>query len=316
LGDYRRAIELLTQALTIFREIGNREGEASALGGLGDSHASLGEYREAIELYSQALTIFREIGNREGEASALGGLGDSQANLGEYREAIELYSQALTICRETHDRYGEAFALDYLGLSWLASGDAMQALTLLAQAVSVADSTGDIEPRVEARSGLARAQLQSGDPAAALATARAALNWSYASGEPTLRLIEAIALLHLDRTAEGAQAFDRATRTAETLLQLADRNVAALQAQALAFSGLAAATADTTMARKAATAFDRSRTVTSAAGVIATSLDLLDQIGSCDPTGFSPTFVPPKSCKSAWACFLPPCGELGRAQLL
>jgi hypothetical protein len=72
-------------------------------------------------------------------------------------------------------------------------------VTLLNQAVSVADSTSDIEPAAVARSGLARVYLLAGDPAAALAASAAGREWPYPTEELTLLLLEALALLELDR---------------------------------------------------------------------------------------------------------------------
>ncbi len=56
---------------------------------------------------------------------------------------------------------------------------------------------------------------------------------------------------------------------ADAPLTLTDRNVAALQARALALSGLAAATGDPTQAAEAEEAFVRAHAVTRAAGVAA-----------------------------------------------
>jgi tetratricopeptide (TPR) repeat protein len=198
---------------------------------------------------------------------------------------MELQNQALAITGETGNRYLEAAALDYLGRVWLAAGDTGQALSLLNQAVALADSTGDIEPAVEARSGLARTQLQLGDPQAALTVADAALQRPYPTEQPTLLVLKGIALLHLGRTTDGVQAFEAASRAADALLQLADRNAAALYAQALALCGLAVATTDHNRAAYAADAFTRTRAVTTAAGVTAASLQLLDQIRRNDHAG-------------------------------
>ena len=114
-------------------------------------------------------------------------------------------------------------------------------MTLLEQAVSIAGIAGDIEPAAEARSWLARARLQLGDPgAAALTAAAAGRELPYPAGEPAL-LLEGLALLGLHRPEESVQAFSGALAAADALLALADSNVAALQARALALAGLAAA---------------------------------------------------------------------------
>jgi hypothetical protein len=69
------------------------------------------------------------------------------------------------------------------------------------------------------------------------------------------------------------------------LLALADSNVAALQARALALSALAGATGDPTRAREAVETFARAQTVTSAAGVAADTRRLLNVIASHDRSG-------------------------------
>ena len=52
------------------REIGNREGEANALGNIGNVYWVKGELDKALKHYQQALKIFEEIGAVEGIKSA------------------------------------------------------------------------------------------------------------------------------------------------------------------------------------------------------------------------------------------------------
>ena len=91
-----------------------------------------------------------------------------------------------------------------------------------------------------------------------------------------MRLLEGLALLGLHRVEESVEAFSDAVTAADALLALADRNVAALQARALALSGLAAATGDPARAAEAVEAFARAHAVTSAAGVAADTRRLLE----------------------------------------
>ena len=69
------------------------------------------------------------------------------------------------------------------------------------------------------------------------------------------------------------------------LLALADRNVNALEARALALSGLAVATGDPAQAAEAAEAFARARAVTRAPGVVADTRRLFDIITAHDHSG-------------------------------
>ncbi len=284
LGDYQQGIDLHTQALTIARDTGNRQVETIQLRYLGNCHASLGDYRQAIDLLTQALTIARDIGRRQSEGAALRYLGNCHASLGDYRQAIDLLTQALATARDIGDRYGEANALDYLGRAWLAAGDARRAVPLFEQAVSLGETTGAIKLAVTARSGLARAHLQLGDPAAALAmTAQREL--VYPAEESTIRLLEGLALFELHRTGEAVRAFTDALTAADALLALAGSNVAALQARALALSGLAAGLADPARATEAVEAFSRAQAITSAAGVAGDTDRLLKTITAHDQSG-------------------------------
>jgi tetratricopeptide (TPR) repeat protein len=285
LGEYQQAFDLHTQALAVARGTSERQLESSALVNLGNCHACLGEYQQALGLHTQALAIARDIGDRRGEGTVLVNLGNCYHRLGEYQRAIDRDTEALAIARDIGDSYEEAIAVEYLGRARLASGEARLAVTLLEQAVSIANTTGDIEPAVEARSWLARAHLQLDDPEAALAATTARRELLYPTEQPMLRLLEGLALLDLHRLQESVSAFSAAVTAADALLALADNNVAALQARALAVSGLAAATDSPAQAVEAGKAFTEARAVTSAPGVVAGTRRLLEQIASHDRSG-------------------------------
>ena len=61
LGEVERAIEYHEQALSIHREVKNRQGEGSTLGNLGLVYADLGEVERAKGYWQEALVIFQEI---------------------------------------------------------------------------------------------------------------------------------------------------------------------------------------------------------------------------------------------------------------
>jgi len=100
-----------------------------------------------------------------------------------------------------------------------------------------------------------------------------------------MRLLAGMALLALDRADEPVRAFSDALTAADALLALADCNVAALQARALAICGLAVAADDPAQAAEAAEAFARVDAVASAAGVAADTRQLLDAIAAYDRSG-------------------------------
>ena len=81
------------------------------------------------------------------------------------------------------------------------------------------------------------------------------------------------------------RAFSGALAAADALLALADSNVAALQARALALAGSPRPPATRPGPREAGEAFARADAVTSAAGVAADTRRLLDQIACHDQSG-------------------------------
>jgi len=108
------SLELFKQALKIYREIGNRQGESYALGNLGSVYQALGKYDKAIE-YEQ-LAIAGEIKDRNGKMHGLHNLGVAYRSLDRDREAMTSFQQALTIAREIGDRRMEGYVLADLGI--------------------------------------------------------------------------------------------------------------------------------------------------------------------------------------------------------
>ncbi|MFB7260777.1 tetratricopeptide repeat protein [Streptomyces nojiriensis] len=118
LGEVRRfeeAINAHTQALAICRELGDRRGEGQVLNNLGLALRKVGQSEEAIQSHTQATTIFREVGDRHLEGTALNNLGNALQQMRQFEEAIDAHTQDLAICRELGDRHREGMALNNLG---------------------------------------------------------------------------------------------------------------------------------------------------------------------------------------------------------
>ena len=80
-GRYQHALDQLQPALALFREIGDRNGEAETLTRIGDASTGWVTSR-GLRHQTQALTLFRKIGDRSGEAAALNGLGEALLAVG------------------------------------------------------------------------------------------------------------------------------------------------------------------------------------------------------------------------------------------
>ncbi|BAG02494.1 tetratricopeptide protein [Microcystis aeruginosa NIES-843] len=143
LGEYQKAIEFHQQSLAIFREIGDRGGEAASYNNLGNVYNSLGEYQKAIEFHQQSLAIKREIGDRGGEAKSYGNLGNVYYSLGEYQKASEFHQQSLAIDREIGDRGGEAYSYNNLGTVYSSLGEYQKAIEFYQQSLAIKREIGD-----------------------------------------------------------------------------------------------------------------------------------------------------------------------------
>ena len=70
----------------------------------GTPTANMGQVEKAKEYYQQALANSQETGDRRGEGTTLGNLGNAYGNLGQVEKAIEYYQGALSISQEIGDR--------------------------------------------------------------------------------------------------------------------------------------------------------------------------------------------------------------------
>ena len=157
LGEVERAIGSYKQALVIFHEIGDRQGEGNVLGSLGLAHKDLGEFAKAVEYCEQQLVIAREIGDRQAEGNSLGNLGVAYRNLGYLKEAIGYSEQALAIDREIGDRQGEGNALGSLGVAYMVLGKIEKAIEYHEQCLAIARDIGDRDGESKALGNLGTA---------------------------------------------------------------------------------------------------------------------------------------------------------------
>ena len=76
--------------------MGDRAGEGSAYGNLGNACQSLGDFQKAIEYHERHLKILKEVGERAREGKAYGNLGTVHKRLGNFQKAIQYYKNSVT----------------------------------------------------------------------------------------------------------------------------------------------------------------------------------------------------------------------------
>jgi len=146
-GNYAQADMQLNEALEIFREIGDRQGQTGTINAMGVFAAEQGDFDTARKRFEQTLSVYREIGDRWGEGAALSNLGQVCAERGSYKDARKYLEQALEICAQIDDREGEGTILNNLGQMVSEQGDYGAARDYLSKAVQIQHEIGN--PRVE-----------------------------------------------------------------------------------------------------------------------------------------------------------------------
>ncbi|TVQ07245.1 MAG: tetratricopeptide repeat protein, partial [Leptolyngbya sp. DLM2.Bin27] len=86
-GFFKEPGDLMPAALAQSAE--ERKAEAGRLLDQGVEQFNVSQFREALRSWEQALEIYREIEDRDGEGRALGNLGIAYGSLGDYRQAID-----------------------------------------------------------------------------------------------------------------------------------------------------------------------------------------------------------------------------------
>ena len=163
MGEVRKAIKYHEQALTIAREIEDKQGEGNALGNLGNAYRDMGEVRKAIKYHEQAFDIAGDIEDKINEGRCVGNLGLAYSDLGEIRKGIEYFEQALAIAREIGDRGVEGVWLESLGEADMVLGDWDKSLQLYNDALKIFETIESLIRQGEALSNIGELQIKSGE---------------------------------------------------------------------------------------------------------------------------------------------------------
>ncbi len=109
------ALGFIQRSLALRRELGDRHGESTCLRLLGSTYHFGGDLVLAGQHHQAALDLYRELGDRLGQATALSNLADIHQELKDYQSALSQQREALEMFRELGDRYGQAVSFSTLG---------------------------------------------------------------------------------------------------------------------------------------------------------------------------------------------------------
>jgi tetratricopeptide (TPR) repeat protein len=183
-GEYDAATTTLTEALVLYTAQGNQPEVATALTRLGGVAFMRRNFGAALEAWHRALSIRREIGDREGEGSSLLNIAQAHTSMGDYGAALPLLRQALDIQRAVGNRWWENAVWNALGIVALAVGDYVEAQRCISIAFRLCISVGDEAGAAIMEFNLGQIERECGEYQAALNRLERSRQWAHANADP------------------------------------------------------------------------------------------------------------------------------------
>src|SRR5262245_34666642 len=144
LGDYYNAIRDLRQAATQMGTLQDRNGEAVARSALAWIYNYVGEIEQARENFRLALGTYQSLGNLRGQAIAIYGIGVTHMLASETDQALEYFDRSLELRRKVGDRSGEVLTLSAIGITYDYLGRSEKALEYLQRALELSRTLGGL----------------------------------------------------------------------------------------------------------------------------------------------------------------------------
>lgn len=165
LGHYDAAGTAFAKALEIATEMNNQSLKALIELNWGNLLMRQNHQAAALVKYHSSLDTYRTLGNREGEARALNGLGNVEISRGNFRQAATWFEQALALFQSLNDPKNdrnEAKVLDNMGLCQRAFGQRSLAQDFHQRALAKLQDIGDVSATLLVTMNLGSVLLEQG----------------------------------------------------------------------------------------------------------------------------------------------------------
>ncbi|HUA16263.1 MAG TPA: tetratricopeptide repeat protein [Verrucomicrobiae bacterium] len=139
-----------TEALAIWRQIGEKRGLAYSLNETAGAESALGNRKQAEANYEEALQIRRDIGDKRGLGYTLIDLGNFADDSGDHDRALKMYKDALQMERDIGSESMQAICLNNIGTAYSEKGQYEDALTYYQQALQLREKSKAPQDIVEA----------------------------------------------------------------------------------------------------------------------------------------------------------------------
>jgi tetratricopeptide (TPR) repeat protein len=141
--DLAAAEKLSNEALTAYKSIGNKSGEALMEGNLGNIEYFRGNLAGARLRWEQTLPTYMEINEKDGAARMLNNIASVLGEQGDVQGARVMFERALALYREIGHRSGIGSALGNIARIWHQQGDLAAAERTYEESLSIWRDIGD-----------------------------------------------------------------------------------------------------------------------------------------------------------------------------
>lgn len=142
-GEVEPAVDHLSRALVLARQVGDEGLEAEILHGLGHAHRAGHDHEVALDYLRQSLAAHQSIGDQRTVPGNLCEIGEVLALLGRHTEALDQFEQARMLSKEIDDLHVESQVLGGLGYVCLLAGDLSAAREHLELALAMREQIPD-----------------------------------------------------------------------------------------------------------------------------------------------------------------------------
>jgi len=160
LADEKDAEPFHREALTLWRELGDQEGQSVALLNLAGHYSEHDQFQQASEMYKEALVLAQETGDEHTRASVYGMMAQFFFDKNEVAKGLSYMDQELAIWTKLESKENMAYVHINLGDHYAYTGNPELARDHLNKAVTYSKQAGYIPSEVMALNGLGELEIE------------------------------------------------------------------------------------------------------------------------------------------------------------
>jgi serine phosphatase RsbU (regulator of sigma subunit)/Tfp pilus assembly protein PilF len=167
-GDYKQALEFLRQGLKMQELIGDKRGVAIANINIANIYHTQGNYTEAMSAHLISLKMNEELGNKNGIGSCYNNIGTLLYSQQKIDESLGYYLKAVKIWEGTHNFQGLGQAYGNIGNIYRDKKQFKEALTYMLKEFKISEQQGDKQGIAVAYNNIAAVYADENKPDIAL----------------------------------------------------------------------------------------------------------------------------------------------------